>query len=267
MGAIWYFQGSGGTWTRAQGTLRGRVLAAADDGSSTFLLYQSSTGVWIAKRPHTGGLVNVQRVSTATQGGGALTSGDLVAFTDQWWAVWTSRSARPPSSPPEAVPEQDHRRRRLHRPDRQAADHHQPDRRRRAPLDRAQAGQRRRQRGRPVLVAQRRRPGAGRAHLDRVGRLHRRLGVPPAQLRRRGRPQPGRLPLGRRQQPRRLRPRRAPRRLPQQRLRDLPGPPVRHPGRPAAGDHLPGRGVRRLPGLPPAPVPGRVPQRRLVEPT
>ena len=28
------------------------VLAAADDGSSTFLLYQSSTGVWIAKRPH-----------------------------------------------------------------------------------------------------------------------------------------------------------------------------------------------------------------------
>ena len=89
VGAIWYFQGSGGTWTRAQGTLRGRVLAAADDGSSTFLLYQSSTGVWIAKRPHTGGLVNVRRISTSTQGGGALTSGDLVAFTDQWWAVWT----------------------------------------------------------------------------------------------------------------------------------------------------------------------------------
>src|SRR5918995_102718 len=42
-------------------------------------------------RPHTGGLVNVQRVSTATQGGGALTAGDLVAFTDQWWAVWTEQ--------------------------------------------------------------------------------------------------------------------------------------------------------------------------------
>jgi hypothetical protein len=28
-------------------------------------------------------------VSTATQGGGPLTSGDLVAFLDQWWAVWT----------------------------------------------------------------------------------------------------------------------------------------------------------------------------------
>ncbi|MGH2815198.1 MAG: hypothetical protein ACRDLC_08580, partial [Actinomycetota bacterium] len=69
VGLIFYFQGSGGSWTRAQSPLRGRVLAAADDGSSTFLLYQGSNGVWVAKRPHTGGLVNVQRVSTATQGG------------------------------------------------------------------------------------------------------------------------------------------------------------------------------------------------------
>jgi hypothetical protein len=91
LGSIWYFQGSGGTWTRAQSTLRGRILGAADDGSSTFLLYQSASGVWIAKRPHAGGLVNVQRLSTATQGGGPLTSGDVVAFTDQWWAVWTEQ--------------------------------------------------------------------------------------------------------------------------------------------------------------------------------
>jgi hypothetical protein len=103
VGAIWYFQGSGGTWTRAQGTLRGRVLAAADDGSSTFLLYQSSTGVWIAKRPHTGGLVDVQRVSTATQGGGALTSGDLVAFLDQWWAVWTEPVGPPSEFTPQKL--------------------------------------------------------------------------------------------------------------------------------------------------------------------
>jgi hypothetical protein len=91
VGLIFYFQGSGGSWTRAQSPLRGRVLAAADDGSSTFLLYQGSSGIWVAKRPHTGGLANVQRVSTATQGGGALTAGDLVAFTDQWWAVWTEQ--------------------------------------------------------------------------------------------------------------------------------------------------------------------------------
>jgi hypothetical protein len=90
-GLIWYFEGSGGTWRRAQGSLRGRVLAAADDGNSTFLLYQGATGIWVAKRPHTGGLVNVQQVSTATQGGGPLTAGDLVAFLDQWWAVWTEQ--------------------------------------------------------------------------------------------------------------------------------------------------------------------------------
>ena len=91
LGQIWYFQGGGGTWTRAQSTLRGRVLAAADDGNSTFLLYQSSTGVWIAKRPHSGGLADVRRLSTWAGGGGPLTFGDLVAFTDQWWAVWTEQ--------------------------------------------------------------------------------------------------------------------------------------------------------------------------------
>jgi hypothetical protein len=91
VGLIFYFQGSGTSWTRAQSPLRGRVLAAADDGSATFLLYLSASGVWVARRPHTGGLANVQRVSTATQGGGPLTSGDLVAFTNQWWAVWTEQ--------------------------------------------------------------------------------------------------------------------------------------------------------------------------------
>ena len=91
VGLIFYFQGSGSTWTRAQSPLRGRVLAAADDGSSTFLLYQSSSGVWVAKRPHTGGLVNVQRVSTRALGGAVLSAGDLVAFTDQWWAVWNEQ--------------------------------------------------------------------------------------------------------------------------------------------------------------------------------
>jgi hypothetical protein len=91
VGLIFYFQGSGGTWTRAQSPLRGRVLAAADDGSSTFLLYQSSSGVWVAKRPHTGGLVNVQRISTRGLGGAVFSAGDLVAFTDQWWAVWNEQ--------------------------------------------------------------------------------------------------------------------------------------------------------------------------------
>jgi hypothetical protein len=91
VGLIFYFQGSGSTWTRAQSPLRGRVLATADDGSATFLLYQSSSGVWVAKRPHTGGLVNVQRISTTALGGAVVSTGDLVAITDQWWAVWSEQ--------------------------------------------------------------------------------------------------------------------------------------------------------------------------------
>ena len=67
------------------------MLAAADEGSSTFLLYQSSSGVWVAKRPHTGGLANVQRVSTSGLGGAVFSAGDLVAFTEQWWAVWNEQ--------------------------------------------------------------------------------------------------------------------------------------------------------------------------------
>jgi hypothetical protein len=49
-GIIWSFQGSGTSWT----SLRGRVLAVADDGSWTFLLFQAADGIWITKRSHDG---------------------------------------------------------------------------------------------------------------------------------------------------------------------------------------------------------------------
>ena len=100
VGLIFYFQGSGGTWTRAQSPLRGRVLAAADDGSSTFLLYQSSSGVWVAKRPHTGGLVNVQRVSPP----GPLAGPSAPPAT--WSPSPTSggRSGTSRSDPPSSLP-------------------------------------------------------------------------------------------------------------------------------------------------------------------
>src|SRR5918994_1973590 len=95
LGLIFYFQGSGGSWTRAQSPLRGRVLAAAGDGSSTFLLYQGTNGIWIAKRPHTGGLVNVQRGSTATQGGGALGAGDCIDPIVKQQITFTGNDERP----------------------------------------------------------------------------------------------------------------------------------------------------------------------------
>jgi hypothetical protein len=89
-GVITYFQGRGTSWTRSATPYRGRVLAAADDGASTFLLYQAADGIRITKRTHGGTLTGGRRIS-AFQGSNPYPTGDLVAFTNQWWAVWTEQ--------------------------------------------------------------------------------------------------------------------------------------------------------------------------------
>src|SRR4051794_14274532 len=89
-GVISYFEGSGTSWTRAATPYRGRVMAAADDGSSTFLLYQASDGIHITRRTHGGTLTAGRRISGFT-GTNPFPTGDLVAFTGQWWAVWTEQ--------------------------------------------------------------------------------------------------------------------------------------------------------------------------------
>jgi hypothetical protein len=89
-GVIWYFQGGSGSWTRAATPYRGRVLAAADDGAATFLLYQAVDGIRITKRTHGGTLTPGRRIS-AFAGTNPFPTGDLVAFTNQWWAVWTEQ--------------------------------------------------------------------------------------------------------------------------------------------------------------------------------
>ena len=99
-GVIWYFQGSGTSWTRAATPYRGRVLAAADDGAATFLLYQATDGIRITKRTHTGTSTPGRRISGFT-GSNPYPTGDLVAFTNQWWAVWTEQL-----EPGEAAPMQ-----------------------------------------------------------------------------------------------------------------------------------------------------------------
>jgi hypothetical protein len=89
-GSIWYFQGSGTSWTSARTSLRGRVLAVADDGSWTFLLFQAADGIWITKRSHDGTPTPGRRLS-AFAGSNPYPQGDLVAFTNQWWAIWTEQ--------------------------------------------------------------------------------------------------------------------------------------------------------------------------------
>lgn len=89
-GVIWYFEGGGSSWARSATPYRGRVLAAADDGAATFLLYQASDGIRITKRTHAGALTAGRRISAFT-GTNPFPTGDLVAFTNQWWAVWTEQ--------------------------------------------------------------------------------------------------------------------------------------------------------------------------------
>jgi hypothetical protein len=89
-GVIWSFEGSGSSWTRTATPYRGRVLAVADDGGSTFLLYQAADGIRITRRTHGGTLTGGRRISGFT-GTNPFPTGDLVALAGQWWAVWTEQ--------------------------------------------------------------------------------------------------------------------------------------------------------------------------------
>jgi hypothetical protein len=70
------------------------VLAVADDGSWTFLLFQAADGIWITKRSHDGTPTPGRRLSSFA-GSNPYPQGDLVAFTNQWWAVWTEQVGPP----------------------------------------------------------------------------------------------------------------------------------------------------------------------------
>ncbi|HWL35548.1 MAG TPA: hypothetical protein VNQ77_05090 [Frankiaceae bacterium] len=86
--AATYVERRAGTWHATPAPFRGRVLAVADDGASTYLLYAARDGLRLGRRTHAGTYVAPARLSTAT----AL-SGDVVAAGRTWWAVWSERVA------------------------------------------------------------------------------------------------------------------------------------------------------------------------------
>jgi hypothetical protein len=85
---IWYFQGSGSSWTRQLSPYRGVVLGVAVDGGDTYLLYQASDGVRITKRTAAGGFTAGHRLSSFGIGGAVEPRGDVIATGGTWWAVW-----------------------------------------------------------------------------------------------------------------------------------------------------------------------------------
>jgi hypothetical protein len=82
---IW-FDGAGGSWRRTPSTYRGRVLAVADDGAATWVLYAAADGTRLGSRDRAGVFQPSSRLSTT-----APVSGDLVAAGGRWWAVWAER--------------------------------------------------------------------------------------------------------------------------------------------------------------------------------
>jgi hypothetical protein len=85
---IWYFQGSGSSWTRQLSPYRGVVLGVAVDGQDTYLLYAASDGVRITKRTAAGAFTAGRRLSTFGLGGAIEPRGDVIATGGTWWAVW-----------------------------------------------------------------------------------------------------------------------------------------------------------------------------------
>jgi hypothetical protein len=84
---IWYFQGSGSSWSRQLSPYRGVVLGVAVDGVDTYLLYVASDGVRITKRT-AAGFTPGRRLSTVGTGGAVEPRGDVIATGGTWWAVW-----------------------------------------------------------------------------------------------------------------------------------------------------------------------------------
>jgi hypothetical protein len=84
---IWYFQGSGSSWTRQLSPYRGIVLGVAVDGRDTYLLYHASDGVRITKRTAAGVFTPGRRLSTLPMGD-FQPGGDVIATGGTWWAVW-----------------------------------------------------------------------------------------------------------------------------------------------------------------------------------
>lgn len=81
-----WFEGAGGSWRRAPSTYRGRVLAVADDGAATWVLYAAADGTRLGSRDRAGVFQPSSRLSAA-----AGLAGDLVAAGGRWWAVWAER--------------------------------------------------------------------------------------------------------------------------------------------------------------------------------
>lgn len=102
-GHVLRLQRAGGRWTRASSGYSGRVVAAADDGSRSYVLLdqdeqQSPDGAarLVLGQKDAGGAEQPLRVLNRGQSVG---TGTLVARRGRWWAVWSAAPAGTEQAP------------------------------------------------------------------------------------------------------------------------------------------------------------------------
>jgi hypothetical protein len=81
--AIWFFEGGPGGWRASLTPYRGTVIAVADDGRDTFLLYRSGGSVRVTRR-------TPLAFTPGRRLGAGAGGGDIVARGGRWWAVWSA---------------------------------------------------------------------------------------------------------------------------------------------------------------------------------
>jgi len=90
-GRLTYFAGAGPPWFTQVTPYYGRVLAASNDSTGTWVLFSTASGIYLGKRTMTGTFATPARLSTHGNGGAVLPSGDLVTEGGRYWAVWTEQ--------------------------------------------------------------------------------------------------------------------------------------------------------------------------------
>jgi hypothetical protein len=90
--AIWFFGGSGSSWSFQQTPYQGQVLAAGEH-SASYVLFASGTGIHLGNRGiATGHYLTPARQLSATIPGAVRPQGDVLAGPDHtWWAVWSEQ--------------------------------------------------------------------------------------------------------------------------------------------------------------------------------
>ncbi|MFL6136750.1 MAG: hypothetical protein ACJ74O_03005 [Frankiaceae bacterium] len=89
--STWRFDGRDPAWTAVKAPIAAHVMSVTGDSTGVYLLYAATDGIHLRKRwPH--GAVTDRRLSARGLGTHIVPTGDVVARSGGWWAVWTENS-------------------------------------------------------------------------------------------------------------------------------------------------------------------------------